>query len=291
MFGTTVCILRSVIPGDQMLSLWFAPIRVERPIAIRTTVSCPTSLSYTQSPKQDIRVSLPLYDASANLFFVAGILAKAESSPTFLIDCGADGSNPQIIWPETINRFIAGSMGLIVPVAPSEVVKASLKAITSNSSDIMLSLYQMAGAIARDWPIQDLQLRSVMGFYPPRISSDQAAPVNEELIEHIMEDLIKVAPLIVGCWPASFGHLQDLVHQTMASSPFAHLRMRDLEIKDLYEDDCKILRIYLSIRRALLSGSFPFWTCHLLEDIMSVPVQELIRFCPDLYHLRNRFHY
>ena len=35
----------------------------------------------------------------------------------------------------------------------------------------------------------------------------------------------------------------------------------------------------------------PVWPFILLEDILSVPVQELIRYSPDLYHLRSRHHY
>ena len=77
----------------------------------------------------------------------------------------------------------------------------------------------------------------------------------------------------------------------MARAAYNSYCLRDLTVEDLEKDDRYLLRLYVSLRRILLHTSTPVWPFHLLEDIFSVPIQELIRYSPDLWHLRSRVHF
>ena len=77
----------------------------------------------------------------------------------------------------------------------------------------------------------------------------------------------------------------------MARASYNSLRLRDLTVEDLEKDDRYLLRLYVALRRILLHTLTPVWPFHLLEDIFSVPIEEIIRYSPDLWHLRSRVHY
>ena len=148
--------------------------------------------------------------------------------------------------------------------------------------DVIVSLCKLVNQIYHQWPMVDVALRA-------GINSGTEDPAQSKI--QIVNDLIKVAPLIAGCFAPFCGSSHHLKDQIMARAAYNGLRLRDLTVKDLEADDQYLLRIYVSLRRILLHQMTPVWPFHLLEDILSVPVQELIRYSPDLFHLRSRHHY
>ena len=201
-----------------------------------------------------------------------------------MIDHGSDGKDPKLVLPSTlvIAQFVAGSMGLICRVAADQVLIQSLQRLAAGPYEVLVDLCKLVNQIYHHWPLVDVALRPGInsGIEDPLISKTQ-----------IMHDLVRVAPLIAGCFAPFCGSSHHLEDQIMARAACNALRLRDLTVKDLEANDKYLLRIYVALRRILLHPSTPVWPFHLLEDILAVPIQELIRYSPDLYHLRSRHHY
>ena len=114
MAGLQPMIFRSVLPGgDGSLLCFLAPLRIQAPVAPRTSLVESPDLEYSKSLSSDTRVRIPLSDEHAHCLLTANILAKAEWSPIFMVDLGADGKDPKILWPADLvmARLVAGSMG------------------------------------------------------------------------------------------------------------------------------------------------------------------------------------
>ena len=215
---------------------------------------------------------------------MANILAKAERYPIFIVDHGVDGKTPKLVMPAALvtAQFVAGSMGLIARVPTDPELISALQRLSAGPYEITVSLAKLVLQIYHHWPEIDLSLRPGLnnGVDNPLISKTQ-----------ILGDLVKIAPLIAGCFAPMCGNSHRLGDQIMARAACNSLRLRDLSVKDLEANDKYLLRIYVALRRILLHPQTPVWPFHLLEDILSVPIQELIRYSPDLYHLRSRHHY
>ena len=285
MAGLQPCILRSTLPGDDgSLICFFAPLRIQEPVALRTSIAGDPGLEYSRSPSSDIRLKIRMSDEVAHTLLAANILAKAERSPLFMVDLGSDGKDPKLVLPATLvtSQFVAGSMGLICRVPADQELINSLQRLAAGPYEVIVDLCKLVNQIFHQWPGVDISLR-------PGISDANEDPLRSRL--QILHDLVKIAPLIAGCFAPMCGSSHHLEDQIMARASCNALRLRDLTVKDLEADDKYLLRIYVSLRRILLHPLTPVWPFHLLEDILSVPIQELIRYSPDLFHLRSRNHY
>jgi hypothetical protein len=282
MSGVQPMILRSMIPSELGLVCFFAPLRIQPAVAPRTSL-IQSDLTYSRSPSKDVRVIVRPSDEHSHWLIVANTLAKSEMSPVFLIDMGIECSEPSIIWPSQLHEavFVAGSMGIITKIKVTHGILESMMSLASGPNEIGFAIAKMASIIYHGWPEVDLCLRPHnSGPHDPEAAKAQ-----------IMADLIHIAPLITGCFAPSAGRAADLVSQTICRTSFASLKLRDISLEDMIAEDHRILKIYLALRRVLLDPRTPVWPFYLLEDVFSVAVQEIVRYSPDLFHLRSRHHY
>ena len=109
--GMSICVLRSILPqSGGGATAWFALLRSARHLGGRSVYS--EEIVDPTSPDQDVRIEIGANDESYHL---AGLLAMIERSPLFIIDSGAAGDH-KILLQADLNRLMAGSMGLVVPV-------------------------------------------------------------------------------------------------------------------------------------------------------------------------------
>ena len=162
MAGLQPMVLRSVLPeGEGSLICFFAPIRIQESVAARTSLVEDPGLEYSKSPGSDTKVLVRLSDEHAHSLLAANILAKAERSPIFMVDHGADGKVPKILWPAdlVIARMVAGSMGMIVRVPADTDLLNALQRLGAGPYDIMVAMAKLVNGIYHHWPLVDLALR------------------------------------------------------------------------------------------------------------------------------------
>ncbi len=272
--GTSICILRSILPGDAVWTAWFAPIRATRFHHQRSHFG--GAIQDQASPDTDLRVELNL-DPRIDIMIVANLLAKIERSPLYLIDAGSDGTC-RILEPSDLQSLIAGSMGMVVPLAISSSILETLPIIMADNHRVCKGVVELASMLYDRWPKEILSLR------PSTTSWDiEGADPKVNAIMGIAVDLVKVSPLITGTFPPEFRRSVRPDLQCLRS--FVHHRMRDLKISDLQKEDEMIMIRAIVI--LLTDRRFPSWTMMLLEDLFTPFVQELVRYIPHLFHLRS----
>ena len=214
--GTSLCILRTVIPTGRSLTLWMAPIRVTRYLAARTIFG--DQLVDHSSPDKDIRVEVPYLDAQAELLLIAGTLGKIEKSPLFLIDSGINGSAPKIVRAIDLDHLVAGSMGLVVPVPIEPQARSYLQKFIITDYDIVSSFSDLAVAIFESWPSH------VKHLLPRANLHGFASNEWEATIVSMTIDLIRISPIVNGSFPVSLGHSERADLQALANLGSFHDR-------------------------------------------------------------------
>lgn len=284
MIGTSVCILRSVLQTPTSLVCWFAPVRATRYHAARTILG--EQLVDHSSPDKDIRLEINSAERSAELLLLCGSLAKMERSPLFLIDSGVDGTSPRIIQYADLGNFVAGSMGLVVPVRIQADLMASLNSMVVTQDDVIDKISNIAAAIFQAWPQELRALRpqnDPFGWATPQ--SDQAG------ILAIAADLIRISHLINGAFPTGFGRVNRADLQLLASfGGFHSIRLRDLTLEEI-ANPSGVFFLIRTLVQMLADKTFPIWSVWFLEDLFTPLVQELIRYIPQLFHLRSSKQY
>jgi hypothetical protein len=199
------------------------------------------------------------------------------------VDGGADGSEPKIVGQ--IGQLAAGSMGLVIPVSLDQTQAAALSALTLGNHQAVEGLFKIAAQIFDQFPAH---LRS--SLLPSAPTDGLPLDPRSWTVNHMVRQLIMVSPLISGSWPPSFGQstradLQDLE----GYGGFSSLRLRDLKEKDL--EDEQLIYLIRTLLQILSDRSFPIWSFYILEDVFTPVVQELVRYCPPLLHLRSHTFY
>ena len=231
MAGLQPMILRSVLPGgDGSLICFLAPLRIQESVALRTTLIDDPGLERSKSPGSDTRVRVRVSDERAHCLITANILAKAERSPVFMVDHGSDGKDPKILWPAEIvtAKLVAGSMGLIVRVPTDPDLQRALQRLCAGPRQVMEAMAKLVNNIYHLWPSTDLALR-------PGINSGTEDPLLSRT--QILADLVKIAPLVAGCFAPVCGGSHHLEDQIMARAAYNPYRLRDLTVADLEADD------------------------------------------------------
>ena len=272
--GTSICVLRSVLPGDEGWVAWFAPIRGARFHHQRSHFG--GAIQDQASPDKDLRVDLQLQPRMETMM-VANLLAKIERSPLYLIDAGSDGVC-KILEQTDLQSLTAGSMGLIVQVEiPSQIIE-HLPFLMADARRIATGVVELASMLYDRWPVEIASIR-------PSTSALDIDGVDPKInaILAIAVDLVKVAPLITGTFPPDLRRSIRPELQNLRS--FVSLRMRDLEASYWQKEDTMIM--LRAIVMILSDRHFPAWTFMLMEDLFTPFVQELIRYIPHLFHLRS----
>ena len=153
--GTSICILRSILPGDESWTGWFAPIRGTRFHHQRSHFG--GAIQDQASPGTDLRVELNL-DPRMEVMIVANLLAKIERSPLYLIDAGSDGVC-KILDPADLQGLTAGSMGMVVPVEIPPSVLDIMPFFMADSRRISMGVVELASMLHDRWPQEILSLR------------------------------------------------------------------------------------------------------------------------------------
>jgi hypothetical protein len=136
----------------------------------------------------------------------------------------------------------------------------------------------MAAWIHDQWPNAMIDLK-------PRSTCFGAAQLSErdQSILQISEDLVRVAPLILGFFPPSFSRLGlQFVSGSLAFYPH---RLYESESCGIIEDSF-LERIH-AVVISLIDRQFPIWSFMLLESSFPPFVRDIIRYIPHLFHLRS----
>ena len=274
--GTSICILRSLIPNRRIIAV-FSPLRTTRFIPARSITI--ERLPDQTTPSFDFQVEITDLDQTSDLLLVAGFLAKIDRSPLFLIDAGADGSCRIISDPSS---FVAGSCGLSTPVPLNPPIRHLLAQISSNPHQLARGLVEMAHFILSTWPPQIFSLLPRSEDLDFLDSGDTV-----RAILGIAMDLGRITPLITGTFPLGFRRSDRA--ELLVLGSFSDLRLRYIKRSDYHNED--ILKKIRAIVMLLIDRKFPVWTFFILEDLFSPLVQELICYIPHLFHLRSSPHY
>ena len=276
--GVTACVLRSLIQQNHLLIAWFAPIRGPRFSGIRTIFGGQQIDS--SSPDQDIRVVIQMSSEQADDLLLLGIIAKLEKSPVHLIDCGPDGTDP-VLLRGRIPQMAAGSMGLVIPVELMPVQLQALEALIPGSSITFTKLWILAAGIHDQFPAS---MRGLLPTAPADLGAGQDPRVWS--LACMVTDLVMITPLVTGSFSSSFGRSTRADLQDLASfGGFSSLKLRELVEADLQDE--KLIKLIRTLVQILSDHSFPIWAFFILEDVMCPVIQELVRYCPPLLHLRS----
>ena len=192
-------------------------------------------------------------------------------SPVFLVDQSCDSHETHIVWPSDLTsaQLVAGSMGIVCRVSLKGDLVNALQRLWAKPYEVAVAMSKLSYLLYIMWPDADIALR-------PGASdgNEDRAMSRRQILMH----LIKLAPLVAGCFSPIFGASHHLEDQILDRASYNSLRLKDLTIADLEADNKYLLRVYVALRRILLHPSTPVWPFYLLEDIMSVPIQELIRY-------------